>query len=162
MEEETLESIVPEVVDESKEELLTGDVPILSTEAMQFAKLIADGRGPTEAYREIFPEKAGRTKWVSRAAYALAHNTKVREQITIIQEATRLQIVMEAPAAFERVKQLSESAKGEKVRLDANIEILDRAGLKPPQRVEQIQIGLWGSLSTEDMRNLVKRRIENK
>jgi hypothetical protein len=153
----------PEIVEEDEEkELVSGSIPILSTEAFKFAQLVASGVGPTDAYKQVYPDKALRLKRIAVAAYHLAHNPKVREQITIIQEAVRLQLIAEAPAAFDRLKELSENAKGEKVKLDANIEILDRAGLKPPQRVEQIQIGLWGSLSQEDMRSIVKRRLENR
>jgi hypothetical protein len=164
-EEKVEETIEPEVVDEAEEEearkTIPGKIPILSTEAFKFAQLVAEGVGPTEAYRRTYPDKVERLKNLRVAAYTLAHNPKVREQIAILQEAVRLQLITEAPAAFERIKQLSESASGEKVKLEANLQILDRAGLKPPQRVEQIQIGLWGSLSTQDMRELVKRRLEN-
>ena len=148
----------PEVMEDDS---IPMEGPLLSTEASKFAQLVASGKGPTEAYRQVFPDKVGRIKKLSQAAYALAHNPKVREQIAILQEAVRLQLIAEAPAAFERLKILSETASGEKVKLEANLQILDRAGLKPPQRVEQIQIGLWGSLSQEDMRSLVKRRLEN-
>lgn len=162
MPDEEKETVEAEVVDEpADKEFVTGQIPILSSEAFMFAKLVAEGKGPTEAYKEVYPEKVVRLKRVSGAAYALARNPRVREQIAIIQEATRLQMIMEAPAAFERIKELSESAKGEKVKLEANLEILDRAGLKPPQRIESIQVGLWGSLSQMDMRSLVRRRLEN-
>lgn len=154
--------IEPEIVEEDSDpDTIPGSIPILSKDAFMFAQLVADGIGPTEAYRRTFPNKLNRIKYLKQAAYTLAHNPKVREQIAILQEAVRLQLIAEAPAAFERVKEIAENAKGEKVKLEANLEILDRAGLKPPQRVEQIQIGLWGSLSSQDMREIVKRRIEN-
>lgn len=152
--------IEPEVV-EDDDEFISGNTQILSPQVMKFATLVAQGVGPTDAYKDTYPDKVDRVRNLKQAAYKLAHSPKVKEQITIIQEAVRLQIITEAPAAFERIKELSENAKGEKVRLEANIEILDRAGLKPPQRVEQIQIGLWGSLSQQDMRQIVRRRLEN-
>ena len=156
------ETLEPEIVEEDVEKsYVTGTIPILSTEAFKFAQLVASGVGPTDAYKKTYPDKAARLKHLAAAAYQLAHNPKVREQITVLQEAVRLQLIAEAPAAFERVRILSESASGEKVKLEANLQILDRAGLKPPQRVEQIQIGLWGSLSSQDMREIVKRRLEN-
>lgn len=152
----------PEIVEEVEEmEPITGTNAILSPEVFGFAQLVATGVGPTEAYKQTYPNQALRTKNLTIMAYKLAKNPKVREQIGVLQEAVRLQLIAEAPAAFDRVKDLAENAKGEKVRLEANLEILDRAGLKPPSRVETIQIGLWGSLSQEDMRSVVKRRLEN-
>lgn len=156
------EILVPEVVEEGAEDLtISGTTPIFAPEAFRFAQLVATGISPTEAYKQTYPDQALRSKNLTVMAYKLAHNPKVREQITILQEAVRLQLIAEAPAAFDRVRELAENAKGEKVRLDANLEILDRAGLKPPSRVESIQIGLWGSLGAEDIRGLVKRRLEN-
>jgi hypothetical protein len=153
-------AIEPEIVEETND-LISGDRSILSPETMKFATLVAQGVGPSQAFRTVFPERAAEIKSVRHAAYLLAHNPKVKEQISLLQEATRIEIILEAPSAFERVKEIATNAKNEKVRLDANLDILDRAGLKPPQRVEQIQIGLWGSMSQEDMRNLVRRRLEN-
>lgn len=160
MDDKKVEVLVPEVM-EGDETPITGSDPIFAPEAFRFAQLVAGGASPTEAYKQTYPDQALRSKNLTVMAYKLAHNPKIREQITILQEAVRLQLIAEAPAAFDRIKQLAESAKGEKVKLEANLEILDRAGLKPPQRVEQIQIGLWGSLSQEDVRGMVKRRLEN-
>ena len=161
MSEQEKEVLEPEIVEEADDTPITGTDPIFSLEAFSFAQRVASGVSPTEAYRQAYPDQALRAKNITVLAYKLAHNPKVREQIGILQEAVRLQIIAEAPAAFDRVKQLAETAKGEKVKLEANLEILDRAGLKPPNRVETIQIGLWGSLSQEDMRGMVRRRIEN-
>jgi hypothetical protein len=154
------QALEPEIV-EDELDLIPTETPILSPEAFQFAQLIAEGAGPTEAYRKVYPDNPKTLKQLHQAAYVLARNPKVREQVAILQEAVRLQLIAEAPAAFERLTDLARNAKGEKVKLDANLEILDRAGLKPPQRVEKLEIGLWGSLSSQDMRNLVRRRLEN-
>lgn len=155
------EILIPEVMEETDDSPITGDSPIFAPEAFRFAQLVASGASPTEAYKQTYPDQALRSKNLTVMAYKLAHNPKVREQISILQEAVRLQLIAEAPAAFDRIKNLAENAKGEKVKLEANLEILDRAGLKPPNRVESIQIGLWGSLGAEDIRGLVKRRLEN-
>lgn len=152
------DALIPEIVED---EHISEDKPLLTPQVFEFAQLVASGKGPMEAYKITHPDSKAQARSIARLAYALAKNPKVREQIATIQEAVRLQIITEAPAAFVRLKELAENAKGEKVKLEANLEILDRAGLKPPARVEQISIGLWGSLSQEDMRNLVRRRIEN-
>jgi len=159
-----IEVIEPEVVDESSEgsrvPLITGDRAILNPEVLLFATLVGQGEGLSSAYRKAFPGKAQRHR-LDVYAYQLAKNPKVREQISIIQEAVRLQIITEAPAAFERIRELAEGAQHEKIRLDANRDILDRAGLKPPQKVESLHVGLWGSLSQEDVRNMIRNKLEN-
>ncbi len=161
MKDENTKVLVPEIMEEVDDTPITGTDPIFAPEAFHFAQLVSTGVSPTEAYKQTYPNQALRSKNLTVMAYKLAHNPKVREQITILQEAVRLQLIAEAPAAFDRIKDLAENAKGEKVKLEANLEILDRAGLKPPSRVESIQIGLWGSLSQEDVRGMVRRRLEN-
>jgi len=146
------EVLVPEVVDD------TPSKSILAPEAMLFATAIASGMRMDEAYIMSHPDKAS-SKWVSAYANRLAKNPKVKEHIALIQEATRLQIVLAAPEAFNRLKELSETAKSEKVRLDATRDLLDRGGLEPPRRVETLSIGVFGSLSSEDMRNIIRGKL---
>ncbi len=77
-----------------------------------------------------------------------------------ILENCRDKFIELSPAAQERLDALSCSAESEKVKLQANLEILDRAGLKPPQRVEVGTVGVFGSLSAEDIREEVRNRLE--
>lgn len=135
------------------------DKSVLSPENFKFASLIAGGKSAPEAYKEAFPERAS-SKWMSVNAYTLAKSPKIREQIDTLQQATRLQIVMELPEAFERVKTLSQSAASERVKLDANLQILDRGGLKAPVRVESMNIGIFGSLDPEDVKAMLRRNLE--
>lgn len=134
------------------------NLPILSPGNIKFATLIASGAPLAEAYREAFPEKSS-SKYIAVYATRLVRNPKVREYIDIIQQATRLQFIMETPQAFERMKQLSESAESEKVKLEATKDILDRGGLKPPERVESIHVGIFGSASTQDIKTLIRGKI---
>lgn len=69
---------------------------------------------------------------------------------------------MELPDALERVKDLARNAKAERVKLDANLEILDRGGMKAPQRVENLQIGIFGSLDADDLKAILKKNLEEK
>lgn len=135
--------------------------PILSDQNYRFAALIASGKSAPDAYKEVFPERSS-SKWIASNAYRLAKNPKIKEYIDTIQQATRLQIVLELPDALERVKDLAKNAKTERVKLDANLEIMDRGGMKAPQRVESIQIGIFGSLDAEDMKVMLKHNLMNK
>ncbi len=154
------EVVAVEVVEEENPIMITGERAILSPEVMQFATLVANKVGLTEAYRLAFPGKK-HYKNIGVYAYQLAKNPKIREQISIIQEAVRLQIVAETPAALSRLIDLSENAESEKVRLDACRDLLDRGGLKPPSRVESIHVGLFGSASAEDLRQLIRNKLES-
>jgi hypothetical protein len=149
----------PEIIeaDVMEEEILTSK-PLLRDKAMTFATLVASGAELGEAYKIAFPEKA-HSKWVQVYAGRLAKNSKVKEHIALVQEATRLQIVLETPAAFERLVDLAENAKSEKVRLDANKDLLDRGGLKPPERIESINVGVFGSLSSDDMKAIIRSKL---
>ncbi len=151
---------VAEVVTEEEPILLTGEKSILSPEIMKFAVLVGNKVGPTEAYRIAFPGRK-HYKNLSVYAYQLAKNPKVREQIAIIQEAVRLQIIAETPGALARIIELSENAESEKVRFEACKDILDRGGLKPPQKVETLHVGLFGSASAEDMRRLIRSKLDD-
>ena len=158
-EEKKQELMVPEVVEDEDE--LLGERPILSDEPFKFASLIAGGVAIPEAYKQAFPDKSS-SKWVAVNAYRLAKNKKIRDYIDTIQQATRLQIILEMPNVFDRVKKLAEGAESERVQLDANLELWDRGGLKAPQRVESVQIGVFGSLDPEDMKKLIKEKLEKK
>lgn len=57
-----------------------------------------------------------------------------------IAETTQQMIVDAIPAALAQLKQLVTGAQSESVRLQAVRDLLDRAGLKPVDRVEQVNI----------------------
>ena len=134
-------------------------VEILDPAKMKFAQLVADGMTLTDAIKESYPELAA-SKWVSRYAHRLAKDPKIREQIESLQQAMRVQFVIAAPAALDRLEGLAENSTNEKVKLEANLELLNRAGMQPPQRVETLHIGLWGQLSAEDVRGMIKKNLD--
>lgn len=68
--------------------------------------------------------------------------------------------MLELPEALERVKDLAKNSKQERVKLDANLEILDRGGMKAPHRVESLQIGIFGSLNPDDLKDILRKNLK--
>ena len=88
--------------------------------------------------------KAG---YSEKTAYAKGHSLK--EQFAReIEEETRRMMQAAVPGALAQVVDLAATAQSEAVRLQAAKDILDRAGLKPTERIEQITI----EKSTEELR----------
>ena len=67
-----------------------------------------------------------------------------------INEITRQMIQDSVPAAINQMRVLADSAESESVRLAANKDLLDRAGLKPTERVET-QISHVEQASTDEL-----------
>lgn len=67
------------------------------------------------------------------AASNLLSNPRINQAI---QELTLLRITSLAPTALQTVLEMSRSARSEYVRLQAAQDLLDRAGFKPPDRVQ--------------------------
>ena len=61
------------------------------------------------------------------------------------------------PGALAQIKQLSAAAESESVRLQAAKDILDRAGLKPTERIEQITV----EKSTDELRRELAQLMSN-
>jgi hypothetical protein len=72
----------------------------------------------------------------------------------------RARFVLIAPEAQERLENLSKTAISEHVRLQANLEILDRAGLDSPKKVELSGLGVFGDAKPDDLKDLIKRKCE--
>ncbi len=138
---------------------LTQAVEILRPEEMRFASLVADGSSLMEAFKDAYPDLAS-SKWVSRYAHRLAKDPKIRTQVEELQQVMRFQFIINAPRALDRLEEMAETAGNARVKLDANIEILNRAGLQPPQRTETLHIGLWGRMSSEDIKGMIKRNLD--
>lgn len=136
------------------------EIKIMDPSKMKFAALVADDWTLMDAFKEAFPELSS-SKWVSRYAHRLAKDPKIREQVEELQQAMRVQFIINAPRALDRLEEIAETSKNERVKLDANIEILNRAGMQAPQRIETLHIGLWGRLSSEDIRGMIKSNIDN-
>ena len=137
------------------------DFSSLNAKEAKFVELVgAQGFNLSEAYRLVYPEKAS-SKWAGIYASKLATSPKIKEQIELLRQAMRAQFAVLALKAVDRVEELAENARNERVKLDANIEILRQAGLAPPQRVENVHIGIFGNASAEDVRHLIRKKVDS-
>jgi predicted RecB family endonuclease len=134
--------------------------PELTDGNQKFAQLVAEGMRPIDAYRQAYPN--AKHAYLSQDAQKLLRKPKIREMIEEIQQDVRARFVLLAPEAQERVLDLATNAEQEKVRLQANIEILDRAGLKPPERVELQHLGVFGSMDPEEIKNMIRDNLSKK
>jgi phage terminase small subunit len=103
---------------------------------------------------EFFCLTGNATKAATMAGYsektAYVKGCQLKKQFAReIAEQTQQMIVDSIPGALSQLKNLAESAQSESVRLGAVKDILDRAGLKPVDRVEQTNIE---AQSTDDLR----------
>jgi len=94
---------------------------------------------------EFFCLTGNATKSATMAGYsektAYVKGCQLKKQFAReIAEQTQQMIVDSIPGALSQLKNLAESAQSESVRLGAVKDILDRAGLKPVEKVEQTNI----------------------
>lgn len=125
---------------------------------MQFAEKVVEGIPASEAYKIAHPEYEGTN--LKDLAYKTKKLPKVRQYIDQLQQMMRAKFVELAPEALERIEVLAREATQEKVRLQANLEILDRAGLGAPQKVEIAAVGLFGDATPEDIINIIRKNME--
>jgi hypothetical protein len=124
----------------------------------KFAKVYVETGSPIKALTEAYPDNVG--KYRNQDAWKLLRNPKIRDLIEQIQQDCRAKFVTLAPEMLEALEDMARSADSEKVRLQAIIEILDRSGLKPPEKVELSALGVFGSASVSDIKQMVKEGIE--
>ena len=82
-----------------------------------------------------------------KTALQKGHSLK-KQFIREIEDATRQAMQDAIPGALAQIKELATAADSESVRLQAAKDILDRAGLKPTERIEQVTI----EKSTDELR----------
>ena len=105
------------------------------------------------AFVREFALTGNATQSAIRAGYseksAYQKGFQLRWQFTReIEEETRRLMQGAVPGALAQVVDLAASAQSEAVRLQAAKDILDRAGLKPTERIEQVTV----EKSTEELR----------
>ena len=103
---------------------------------------------------EFFCLTGNATKAATMAGYsektAYVKGCQLKKQFAReIAEQTQQMIVDSIPGALSQLKNLAESAQSESVRMGAVKDILDRAGLKPVEKVEQTNIE---AQSTEELK----------
>ena len=128
----------------------------------KFAQIYAETNDAILAYKTAYPENASKAKYLNSAAYHKLDNPKIKSLIEEIQQGLRAQYIMLAPEALQNLVDLANNAESEKVKLEANRAILEGAGMRPPQQVELKQVGIFGSASPEDIRDLIRRQLEEK
>ena len=97
--------------------------------------------------------KAG---YSEKTAHAKGHTLRHQLQIQIEDETRRL-MQQAVPGALAQIVDLAASATSEQVRLQAAKDILDRSGLKPTERVENITI----EKSTDELRRELAQLMDN-
>ena len=88
--------------------------------------------------------KAG---YSAKTAYQKAHQLRYQFAIEIETETRRL-MASAVPGALAQIVDLASHATSEQVRLQAAKDIMDRAGLKPTERIENITV----EKSTDELR----------
>jgi len=106
-----------------------------------------------ERFVEFYSLTGNATKAAIHAGYsektAKQQGYRLKNQLqNQIEDEVKKVLVQKVPAALNWVTNLAESAQSESVRLGAIKDILDRAGMKPVERVEQTNIE---KLSTEEL-----------
>jgi site-specific recombinase XerD len=133
----------------------------LTAQQIAFAKIYAETGDAIKAYKEAYgEERANNVKWLKSNAYHKLQNPNVKALINEIQQAMRAQFILMSPEALENLWNLANNAESEKVRLEANKEILYGAGLRPAEEVKLTTTGIFGSASVDDIREAIRKNLE--
>ena len=84
------------------------------------------------------------------SAGTIGHRLKMR-LLDDIEEAQKESLKGYSSKALNQIQDLAESAVSEKVKLDANKDLLDRAGWKPVDKSHVTQTNDWENASTEEL-----------
>ena len=84
------------------------------------------------------------------SAGTIGHRLKVR-LLEDIEEAQKTSLKGYSSKALNQIQALAESAISEKVKLDANKDLLDRAGWKPVDKAHVTQANDWENASSEEL-----------
>ncbi|RKZ07375.1 hypothetical protein DRQ05_03190 [bacterium] len=133
---------------------------VLSAQEKLYAKLRATGMPPAEAYSLAFEddvdEDMGKRE-LARKAKEIERKPHVLSELQRIKEELKIRMVEEAPDAFERIVELSKLAKSEKVRLEANRDILTRAGFNEPVKLQSLAI--FALFTPEQLREMLREKM---
>ena len=94
------------------------------------------------AFVEAYCQTGNATKSAIQAGYSEATAKQKGHELKNqfkreIEERIKKMVQDSIPAALNQISQLAQTATSEQVRLNASKDILDRAGLKPAEKVEQ-------------------------
>ena len=130
-----------------------------------------DGDSMRTDKQEIFVEQYCLTGNATRAAELAGYGSQKQRGHELknkfafeIEERTRKMIQDCVPGALSQLKSLAEDAESESVRLGAVKDILDRAGLKPADRIQQEISHIEGKSTAElqqELEALIRPNLVN-
>ena len=133
----------------------------LTAKQIAFAKIYAENGGDAvAAYKEAYGKDQKQVKYFSSTASHKLDDPRVRGLIEEIQQALRAQYVLLAPDALQNIVDLANNAENERVRLDANKEIMYGAGLKAAEEVKLSGTGIFGDKTTDDLKEMIRAHLE--
>lgn len=133
----------------------------LNAKQKKFAEVYAETNDAVKAYKVAYLDDSKKeVKYLKSTAFHKLDNPGVRALIEDIQQAMRAQYIMLAPEALENLVDLAANAENEKVKLDANREILHGAGMKPVDEVTLKAVGIFGGASLEDIKARLRQNME--
>ena len=132
------------------------DRKLLSPEEKTYVKLRAAGIPKNDAYAMAFNEEGGEMELVAKAS-SLERRHDIVAELQRLKEELKKKIVEEAPDAFNRLVELSKFARSEKVRLDANKDILNRAGFQEPVKLQTLAI--FSFMTPEQLKEMLRAHM---
>ncbi len=133
----------------------------MTAQQITFAKVYAETSDAIRAYKEAYGEEhAGKVKYLKSTAYHKLSTPGIKSLIEEIQQAMRAQLVLMSPEALDNLWDLANNAESEKVRFDANKEIMYGAGLRPPDEIKLSTTGIFGSTPADEIRDMIRANIE--
>jgi hypothetical protein len=133
----------------------------LTVKQIQFARAYAENGGDAiAAYKESYGKDGKQAKYLASAAYHKLSDPKIRGLIEEIQQAVRAQYILLAPEALENIVDLANHAENERVKLEANKEILYGAGLKAAEEVKLSGTGIFGNTTTDEIKEMIRQHLE--
>ena len=106
------------------------------------AEFVKNGGNATQAAISVGVSEASARTVGYRLKMRLAHDIDAEQKEALKGYSSK---------ALNQIQQLAETAVSEKVKLDANKDLLDRAGWKPVDKSEITEVNQWETASREEL-----------
>ena len=106
------------------------------------AEFVRNGGNATQAAISVGVSEASARTVGYRLKMRLAHDIDAEQKEALKGYSSK---------ALNQIQQLAETAVSEKVKLDANKDLLDRAGWKPVDKSEITEVNQWETASREEL-----------
>ena len=106
------------------------------------AEFVRNGGNATQAAISVGVSEASARTVGYRLKMRLAHDIDAEQKEALKGYSSK---------ALNQIQQLAETAVSEKVKLDANKDLLDRAGWKPVDKSEVTEVNSWETASREEL-----------